>query len=85
MAQFRVQWTIDIEAGTAQHAAKQALAIQRDPDSTATVFDVQLSQPCPSCKAIIIHKPTCRSADRKRDPHVMAWRSIDVARPKRHR
>ena len=48
MAQFRVQWAIDIEAGTAQHAAKQALAIQRDPDSTATVFDVQLSQPCPS-------------------------------------
>ena len=85
MAQFRVQWAIDIEAGTAQHAAKQALAIQRDPDSTATVFDVQLAQPCPSCKAIIIHNPTCRSADRKRDPHVMAWRSIDVARPKRHR
>jgi hypothetical protein len=85
MAQFRVQWTIDIEAGTAQHAAKQALAIQRDPDSTATVFDVQLSQPCPSCKATIIHKSTCRSAERKRDPHVMAWRSIDIARPKRHR
>jgi hypothetical protein len=64
MAQFRVQWTIDIEAGTAQHAAKQALAIQRDPDSTATVFDVQLSQPCPSCKAIIIHKSTCRWSSR---------------------
>ena len=85
MPEFRVQWNIDIETGTAEQAAQQALAIQRDPDSTATVFDVKLSQPCPSCKAIIIHKSTCRSTDRKRDPHVMAWRSIDVARSKGHR
>lgn len=80
--QFRVQWNIDIEAGTAEQAAAQALAIQRDPDSTATVFDVQLTQPCPRCKQIVIHTPTCRSAARKRDSHVQAWHSIDVARAK---
>ena len=77
--QFRVQWNIDIEAGTAEQAAAQALAIQRDPESTATVFDVQLTQPCPRCKQFVVHAPTCRTADSKRDSHVQAWRSIDVA------
>ncbi|MEP7366768.1 MAG: hypothetical protein ABI972_26210 [Acidobacteriota bacterium] len=80
--QFHVQWNIDIEAGTAEQAAAQALAIQRDPDSMATVFDVQLTQPCPRCKQIVVRTPTCRSAARKRDSHVQAWRSIDDARAK---
>jgi len=83
--QFRVQWNIDIEAGTAEQAAAQALAIQRDPESNATVFDVQLTQPCPRCKQLVIHTPTCRSAARKRDSHVQAWRSIDVAHAKGQR
>ncbi len=37
---YRVEWVIDIEAESPEDAARQALAIQRKPDSTATVFDV---------------------------------------------
>lgn len=36
----RVVWEIDVEADTPEEAARQALAIQRDLQSTATVFDV---------------------------------------------
>jgi len=36
----RVTWTIDLPEDTAEAAAIVALAIQRDPLSTATVFDV---------------------------------------------
>ena len=56
MAHFRVSWHIDIEAGTPKQAAQQALDIQRDPKSTATVFDVQLMGPCPTCKQHQVHK-----------------------------
>jgi hypothetical protein len=35
-----ITWEIDIEADTAREAAERALAIQRDSESTATVFDV---------------------------------------------
>ena len=59
MAQFRVSWHIDIEAGTPQQAARQALAIQRDPESIATVFDVHLMGPCPVCRQNQVHKPKC--------------------------
>lgn len=37
---FYVSWEIDIDAENAQEAAETALAIQRDPDSLATIFDV---------------------------------------------
>lgn len=37
---YRVIWAIDIEASSATEAAEQALAIQRNRDSIATVFDV---------------------------------------------
>lgn len=37
---YRVTWVIDIEAETPQAAAEQALAIQRNPESIATVFDI---------------------------------------------
>lgn len=40
MAQFRVRWEVDIEAGTAFEAATQARKIQQDPFSIATVFEV---------------------------------------------
>ena len=40
MPNFYVEWSIDIEADTAEEAARKALAIQRKPDSTATVFKV---------------------------------------------
>lgn len=37
---FRVIWEIDVWATSKEDAAQQALAIQRDPTSIATVFDV---------------------------------------------
>lgn len=37
---YRVMWEIDIDADTPQEAAEQALAIQRNPESIATVFSV---------------------------------------------
>lgn len=41
MAKFTVRWEIEMwDATDARDAAKQALEIMRDPDSTATVFDV---------------------------------------------
>ena len=38
---YRVIWTIDIEADSPQEAARKALKIQRNPKSTATVFEVE--------------------------------------------
>jgi hypothetical protein len=38
---YRVTWVIDIDAVSPEHAARQALDIQRDKESTATVFDVR--------------------------------------------
>jgi len=40
MTQYLVRWEIDIEADGPQEAAEKALAIYRNPDSIATVFDV---------------------------------------------
>lgn len=37
---YRVSWSIDIEAESPLEATREALAIQRDPESIATVFDV---------------------------------------------
>jgi len=37
---YRVCWEIDIVASSPEDAARRALRIQRDPASTATVFDV---------------------------------------------
>jgi hypothetical protein len=41
MAEYRVSWDIDIEAGGLVRAARQALAIQRDIESSAVVFTVE--------------------------------------------
>jgi hypothetical protein len=60
MSRFKVSWEIDIEAGTPEQAAQQALAIQRDQQSTATLFDVRMVPPCPSCKAVHVHTKQCR-------------------------
>ena len=38
--QFRVSWHIDVWAQDVQEAAEKALEIQRDPESTAVVFNV---------------------------------------------
>lgn len=40
MNEYRVIWEIDVYAESHEDAAKQALNIQRDVDSTATVFSV---------------------------------------------
>src|SRR6266511_245878 len=40
MQTYRVTWTIDVQAEDAFDAAQQALRIQRDRQSTATIFDV---------------------------------------------
>ena len=37
---MHVTWEVDVDADTPKDAARQALAIQRRADSTATVFDV---------------------------------------------
>lgn len=38
---YLVKWEIEVDAESPVEAAKKALAIQRDPDSMATVFEVQ--------------------------------------------
>lgn len=40
MTHYLVEWSIDIEADSAEEAARQALEIQRNPASMATVFRV---------------------------------------------
>ena len=40
MKTYRVKWEIDVEAKTPREAAEWALRIQRDRESTATVFSV---------------------------------------------
>lgn len=41
MTSFTVHWSIDLDADTPREAAEQALTIQRDPNSLATVFRVR--------------------------------------------
>jgi len=38
---YRVSWEIDVYANSPRTAAEKALAIQRDPESIATVFGVR--------------------------------------------
>jgi len=38
--EYRVSWFIDVDAESPREAAEKALQIQRDPASTAVVFDV---------------------------------------------
>ena len=44
MAEFRVTWEVDIEAGSAIKAARCALAMQRDIESSATFFTTENMQ-----------------------------------------
>jgi len=39
--EYAVIWTIDVDAGSPEEAARKALAIHRNPDSWATHFDVR--------------------------------------------
>jgi len=38
--EYRVTWTIDLDAESSEEAAQEALEIQRDPESLATHFTV---------------------------------------------
>jgi len=38
--EYRVRWEIDLDADSPENAARKALAIQRDPHSVATHFEV---------------------------------------------
>lgn len=40
MKTYLVNWQIEVDAESAEQAARAAQVIQRDPRSTATVFDV---------------------------------------------
>lgn len=37
---YTVTWTINVEAATPEEAAKEALSIQRDPESIAVFYEV---------------------------------------------
>jgi len=37
---YRVQWEIDLEADSPEEAAREALRIQRNPESIATVYEI---------------------------------------------
>jgi len=38
--EYRIKWEIDLEADSPEQAARLAQAIQRDPKSTASIFEV---------------------------------------------
>lgn len=42
---YKVTWEMDIEAESYEEAAQEALEIQRDPESIATVFNVKILGP----------------------------------------
>ena len=46
MTLYLVRWEIDIEADSALRAAQEALNIQRDKDSIATIFKVIEKRSC---------------------------------------
>ena len=41
MKEYLITWQIEIEADTPEEAVKEALKIQRDPKSTAVIFEAQ--------------------------------------------
>ena len=75
---YRVKWEIDIEADSPFAAAREALRIQRDTESTATVFivgrrQIDLQRECPGCdldcKVCGVHQPGAASLDKHRKWH----------------
>ena len=51
---YRVIWMVDIEAKSPQEAAAEALKIQRDPESSATSFDIMVPPKYPEVEAKIV-------------------------------
>jgi hypothetical protein len=56
MPEYTVRWEIDLDADSAYEAARKALAIQRDPRSTANVFTVVRYWHAPSYRAKSRHE-----------------------------
>jgi len=50
MTSYRVTWVIELDAESPVKAAELALEIQRDPESIATVFDVQDVSSAMACR-----------------------------------
>lgn len=58
MKEYRVTWTIEVDGETPSEAALMARAIQRDPNSIATVFEV-----CPRCECGDFHAEDRKEVD----------------------
>ena len=41
MTKFRVMWGLELDQPSPAHAAAEALRVQRDPESIATVFAIE--------------------------------------------
>lgn len=41
MARYRVMWGLELDQPSPAHAAAEALRVQRDPESIATVFSIE--------------------------------------------
>lgn len=50
--EYRVGWYIDVQADSHETAARKALAIQRNPESIATVFEVQRREVAPGAAVL---------------------------------
>jgi hypothetical protein len=57
---YTIVWRIDVEADTPAHAAEAALAIQRDPTSLATVFDVRDTKAHKTYRSVFVAPPGTR-------------------------
>jgi hypothetical protein len=63
MTTYRVTWEIDVEADSHEEAAREALAIQRDPMSHAIVFTVRNAKRWKDCKTIdLLHDTSFEDA-----------------------
>jgi hypothetical protein len=51
--EYRVGWCIDVQADSHEEAARKALAIQRDPESIATVFEAQRREVAPGAASSV--------------------------------
>lgn len=53
--EFSITWRIELNAESFEDAARKALEIQRDPDSSATVFEITQLGPCWARRTIDLH------------------------------
>jgi hypothetical protein len=65
MPLHRVTWEIDIEADTARAAALRAQEIQRDPESSATVFKVHRENGAVATFDLVPPRPAASSRQRQ--------------------